>query len=493
MNALNIDIPNIDTNQVDNTKYIKQLADAMYQLQEQLKYTLSNISMDMFDSETYGIASKMSKLTGTIISDQLEVGDKTVIFPSVNMETMTSIEQTANAFTLLVTAESTRANTAESSLQTQITANAAGIAGKISATDAQTIATNTFNATATQWSATIRQDVIDQISGDIESECQSVFSQSASQIQSTVQQNVMDSISGSLTTMQSQITQNANNINLKVTSGDVESMINVAVGNISISASQIDLCGYTTVNNGFWIGVNGIAGANEMYIGTIKPPSSGGPTIATNLNCYGLSLNGVPVATVAILNELNEVYAPMTHLHTTADDIYGTPAKSSTNHMDLVKLANTTGSDMLATGAFVNTKVGNSSDRRLKKNIADVLFDDIKDKYMQLVPVTYEFRQNVGTQYIHYGFIAQDVADIFPEDEYDIVSVNNTDITDFQRAYCPTGIYELNNNNFHALTTKMVQWCVNELTTVTETVIELKAENELLRTQIEAMKVGEAE
>lgn len=55
----------------------------------------------------------------------------------------------------------------------------------------------------------------------------------------------------------SEITQLSNEISLRVTSGEVQSMIDIAVDGITISASQISLEGYTTINGGFSVLSNG--------------------------------------------------------------------------------------------------------------------------------------------------------------------------------------------------------------------------------------------
>jgi len=59
------------------------------------------------------------------------------------------------------------------------------------------------------------------------------------------------------TNTQSSITQLANEIALCVTESEVESKISVAISGITISASQIRLEGYTTINNGFSVLSNG--------------------------------------------------------------------------------------------------------------------------------------------------------------------------------------------------------------------------------------------
>jgi phage minor structural protein len=154
-------------------------------------------------------------------------------------------------------------------------------------------------------------------------------------------------------------------------------------------------------------------------------------------------------------NRDNYTYNPKTHTHDTSSDIYASPYVSSTGNYDLVDFANTTGSDMIATGGFVVTKIQSASDRRLKQNIVEL--KDVTDKYMKLQTVEFEYKKNVGNQYIHCGYVAQDVAEVFPEDVYDLIGVNNTEISEAQRELCPTGIYEINYNNLHALHTKMIQ------------------------------------
>lgn len=60
-----------------------------------------------------------------------------------------------------------------------------------------------------------------------------------------------------LTTAQSQILQNTNNINLKVSKNDVINQINVSTEGVSIKANKIALEGYTTINNGFSVDTSG--------------------------------------------------------------------------------------------------------------------------------------------------------------------------------------------------------------------------------------------
>lgn len=60
-----------------------------------------------------------------------------------------------------------------------------------------------------------------------------------------------------LTKAQSQILQNTNNINLKVSKNDVINQINVSTEGVSIKAGKITLESYTTINHGFSIDTSG--------------------------------------------------------------------------------------------------------------------------------------------------------------------------------------------------------------------------------------------
>lgn len=84
-----------------------------------------------------------------------------------------------------------------------------------------------------------------------------------------------------LTTAQSQILQNTNNINLKVSKNDVINQINVSTEGVSIKANKIALEGYTTINNGFSVDTSGNMTCNNA---TIKGSSV---TLADNTEIIG--------------------------------------------------------------------------------------------------------------------------------------------------------------------------------------------------------------
>ena len=85
--------------------------------------------------------------------------------------------------------------------------------------------------------------------GDIEKELYATISVTAGEIRTEVQDVNND--------LQSQIDQNSRKISFKVSSSEVESMIEVALNEITISSDQINLEGYTTINGGFSIDTEG--------------------------------------------------------------------------------------------------------------------------------------------------------------------------------------------------------------------------------------------
>ena len=62
-----------------------------------------------------------------------------------------------------------------------------------------------------------------------------------------------------INSLQSQINQNAQQIQLRVTSSEAQSMIDVSISGIKLSSKQIELEGYTTINRGFSIDESGNA------------------------------------------------------------------------------------------------------------------------------------------------------------------------------------------------------------------------------------------
>ena len=126
------------------------------------------------------------------------------------------------------------------------------------------------------------------------------FNNTASGLQSQITQNANQiSLRVTSSDFNSAISVLNNKIDLKVSSGEVQSMIDVSLKEIKITSSQISLEGYTTINGNFSIDANGdcnIKGHVEATSGkiggfSITPTVSGGwlehgDTILSEHTCY---------------------------------------------------------------------------------------------------------------------------------------------------------------------------------------------------------------
>ena len=110
----------------------------------------------------------------------------------------------------------------------------------------------------------------------------------------------------------------------------------------------------------------------------------------------------------------------------------------------------------------VNAAYNHTSDRRLKQNINGI--ENALDKVMLLKPVTYEFKANLNPEHQSYGFIAQDVEEVYPE----FVSENE-------------GLKGLAYDNFGVVAIKAIQEQQQQIKA-------LKSENEMLRQRLEAIE-----
>lgn len=158
-------------------------------------------------------------------------------------------------------------------------------------------------------------------------------------------------------------------------------------------------------------------------------------------------------------------YSTPNHGHATANSIGATLSSSQSNGW-LIQFYNTSGNTNAATAEYVKSYVASSSDERLKKNIVQI--DDITNKYMELRPVSYRFKEGAGNNTkTNFGFIAQDIDKIFPKEDYALVNKDDLPI-DGQKQYCPDYVLTLNQNNLHAIHTKMIQKHEHEINELKE-------------------------
>ncbi|CAN5218213.1 hypothetical protein BH23BAC3_BH23BAC3_34250 [soil metagenome] len=135
-------------------------------------------------------------------------------------------------------------------------------------------------------------------------------------------------------------------------------------------------------------------------------------------------------------------------------------------------------------GVYVSGGITQSSDERLKTNIRELNNEDITEKVRQLRPMRYEFlkpdelrNQGLPASHTqdgeHFGLIAQELDEIFPELVSDVVHVLNEDMQAERTQGEPT-----------IVTTKAINY--QELTVVLLAAVqELQARVELLEIELE--------
>ena len=100
---------------------------------------------------------------------------------------------------------------------------------------------------------------------------------------------------------------------------------------------------------------------------------------------------------------------------------------------------------------------GSLSDKRLKENIRPI--EDISDKYMQLVPIQFNFHEDIGCVFkgTHFGFIAQDVEKIFDDDKLAIICREHQEDEIANNYLNGDDAYVLDKDELHALHVQMIQ------------------------------------
>jgi hypothetical protein len=123
--------------------------------------------------------------------------------------------------------------------------------------------------------------------------------------------------------------------------------------------------------------------------------------------------------------------------------------------------------DINYTGSLTNI-----SDSRLKKDIIKMTDnEDIKDNILKLNPVS--FRYNYDTDHkIHFGFITQEVEDVFPQ----LVTETQTDLLEDKTQVLNT--------------MEMIPILVNKIQKMSEEITEIQKENKLLKIELLETKMA---
>lgn len=282
--ALDTSFPNLEGKNPEES--IQTIMDYLYQLLEQLRYTLHNLNTKNFNQTE--LNTFVNEITEPINISIQEVEEGLSAEIEVQADRITSeitrataeegtlssrITQTAEA----ISTEVTRASEAEGVLSSRITQNAESITAEVARATAEegtlssritqtadAISTEVTRATGAEGTLSSR---ITQTAADITAE---VTRATAAEgvMQSSITQNA-DAISAEVTratgaegTLSSSVTQNAQAISQRVEKNGVISAINQSAEQIVIAAGKVDLSGKVSFSDLSTAGLTTINGSN---------------------------------------------------------------------------------------------------------------------------------------------------------------------------------------------------------------------------------------
>lgn len=147
-------------------------------------------------------------------------------------------------------------------------------------------------------------------------------------------------------------------------------------------------------------------------------------------------------------------FAPSTHYHTITPSKIA-PGSGSGTHNFMYNFETYAGTNGFSyTYGYVT---GSLSDIRLKENIRKI--EDISDKYMRLVPIQFNFHEDIDCVFkgTHFGFIAQDVSKIFNDDSLSIVCREHQENESANKYLNGDDAYIMDKDELHALHVQMIQ------------------------------------
>jgi hypothetical protein len=136
----------------------------------------------------------------------------------------------------------------------------------------------------------------------------------------------------------------------------------------------------------------------------------GGTTKQFNIYSSGSSTTGGRLRIEAAGDMLFSSYAPQKTLYFWMQG--GDTLSTINNGSGTTMYFNYNGNGVIKAGSGGNTTLYAGSDIRIKQNINVV--DTVLEKVLQLIPKTFEYK-DVKDDKLYYGFIAQEVEEIFPE------------------------------------------------------------------------------
>ena len=332
------------------------------------------------------------------------------------------------------------------------------------------------------------------------------FEQTAEGIIGTVENLASD--------VESEFKQVADEIALRVTQGEMESAIKVAIDGIHLTASQISLEGYTSINGGFIVLPNGdlyinsgkinihgqstdsmITLESDMYDNTMTPQSfalhntdNDATVIAANFfNQYtqaGKSVymsNGMITADRLVLKTMGTING--SNIATLVDIPQVTSMLTATIDGGRIVFAN---SGAVGWQYAHRTFQTISSDFRLKKDFHKIFTNDISEIYLNMKPYEYRYKSNIADEKIHSGILAQQLIKLFEERGIDwkkyalVQEIEPLEFTN-EGEYIGKSGYGIDYNNLHAWHILMIQKQQTEIEA-------LRAENSSLKTRLQKIE-----
>jgi len=180
-----------------------------------------------------------------------------------------------------------------------------------------------------------------------------------------------------------------------------------------------------------------------------------------NRSSYIAATDGkIDGATILTATNYDWYCAPITHYHSdylsrgaSTDSLKASKHNSPTySGAFYVTFDNTSGDENITTVGWVKAK--HASDVRLKENFCEL---DIYKEYMKLNPVEYQYKDGIINDMKHFGFKAQDLAEMFLPNQYDLVEVDRECITYGERKYVDDYVMRINYENMHAMHVSMIQ------------------------------------
>lgn len=252
--------------------------------------------------------------------------------------------------------------------------------------------------------------------------------------------------------------------------------IQIGDAKISVNASNGSGCiSVDTINAKNYMGSNGALNIKDL---DFDMTSSGNFETGRTYNGDTYNIASVKWVMDHFTQEghTHDEYASSTHEHT-VKPYKGTTTSSSGSHNFMYGLSmngGTTGSKNKAftyTYSYVN---GSLSDERLKENIKPI--EDISDKYMRLVPIQFNFHDDINCVYkgTHYGFGAMAVSEIFNDDNLAIICKEHQEDEAVNKYLDGDDAYVLDKDELHALHVQMIQKHEHEIKLLKQEIKKLK-------------------